>query len=308
MFLPSLVLSFIAALSIWLLGRRNPARDPRVTGGILVVMLLLPALNFLPKYAIELSSTGEGSAPAFSLIGIWIAGLLIFTLREIANVISMRRWRKESTSIELAQFEKAKAQLDFQGKVELRLHKNLASPVVSGLFRPAIYLPHDADQWPKETLHMALLHELGHLQRKDLWLATAARLTCVFHWFNPLVWWLQKTLLSQCEYACDAHLLNHGADRKTYAHALCDVAESSSTPPLAMAMAGHVPLRQRILQLTEQKRSGSVLLGSLMTLAASSAIAMSLIRFVPPMQEIPDLGYSLEEIELRLTANPFPLD
>ena len=152
---------------------------------------------------------------------------------------------------------------------------------------------------------MALLHELGHVQRRDLWMATLAHVVCVLHWFNPAVWWLRRIFLSQCEYACDAHLVEKGTDPKVYANALCDVAQSASAPPLSLAMAGHVPLRERIVFLSRGGRRGSVFLSGLILQTASSAIAMSMIRFVPKRGETP-LPAPMNEVELRFNADPFP--
>ena len=153
---------------------------------------------------------------------------------------------------------------------------------------------------------MALLHELGHIQRRDLWMASLAHLACLLHWFNPAVWWLRRTFLAQCEFACDAHLVQHGADPKTYAHALCDVAQSAAAPPLSLAMAGHVPLRERIICLSERQKRGSVLLSSLILLTASSAIAASLIRFVPQLNIAPLFPKkSLRKINFAFKPIPF---
>jgi len=101
-------------------------------------------------------------------------------------------------------------------------------------------------------------------------------------------------------------LVQHGADPKTYAHALCDVAQSASAPPLSLAMAGHVPLRERIICLSERQKRGSVLLSSLILITASSAIVASLVKFVPHINLAPPVPN--EEVKLRFEANPFPAD
>jgi beta-lactamase regulating signal transducer with metallopeptidase domain len=156
---------------------------------------------------------------------------------------------------------------------------------------------------------MALLHELTHLQRRDLWMAFLARLVCLLHWFNPAVWWLRRTFLAQCEFACDARLVEKGTDPRAYAHALCDLARSASGPTGSLAMAGHAPLRERILFLTRMPRRRSVVLPALLFLTASSAVALSLVRLAPTDNlEAPALPTpeALRESELRFTADPFP--
>ena len=229
-------------------------------------------------------------------------------MRGLIDVLSMQRWNRESRlANDLPAFRETLARLNISRRVDLRIHPRLTSPVVSGLIHPRIYLPESSTDWSPDTLKMALLHELGHVQRRDLWMATLAHFVCVLHWFNPAVWWLRRTFLSQCEYACDAHLVEKGTDPRVYANALCDVAQSASAPPLSLAMAGHVPLRERIIFLSKGGRRGSIILSGLILLSASSAIAISVVRFVPE-RVAPRPAAPIDETRLRFTAEPFPAD
>ena len=310
MLIPSLVFSLLAAFAMWVFVRRNPATDPRVTVAILTLLLILPLLNFLPKFTVSVAgeSTSASSANPWILPAIWTAGFLFFGLRGLIDVLSMQRWNRESRlANDLPAFQETLSQLGISRRVDLRIHPRLASPVVSGLIRPRIYLPESSTEWSPRTLHMALLHELGHVQRRDLWMATLAHIVCVLHWFNPAVWWLRRTFLSQCEYACDAHLLQKGANPRDYANALCDVAQSASAPPLSLAMAGHVPLRERIIFLSKGGRRGSIILSGLIFLTATSAIAMSVISLVPE-RPAAEPAAPMDEVELRFNADPFPAD
>jgi beta-lactamase regulating signal transducer with metallopeptidase domain len=141
-------------------------------------------------------------------------------------------------------------------------------------------------------------------------MALLAQVTCILHWFNPAVWWMRRTFLTQCEYACDAHLLKSGADPKAYALALYDVAQTASTPGLSLAMAGHAPLREGILFLSATRRRGSIILPAIVLITAGSAIAMRVVRFVPSMGGQPPEPPVpvMNETELRFTADPFPAD
>lgn len=311
MLIPSLVFSFLAAFAMWVFVRRNPATDPRVTVAILALLLVLPLLNFLPKVSVTVAE-GSSQIPTgnpWILPAIWTAGFLFFGLRGLIDVLSMQRWNRESRlANDLPAFQETLAQLEISRRVDLRIHPRLTSPVVSGLIRPRIYLPESSTDWSSDTLKMALLHELGHVQRRDLWMATLAHFVCVLHWFNPAVWWLRRTFLSQCEYACDAHLVQKGTDPRVYANALCDVAQSAAAPPLSLAMAGHVPLRERIIFLSKGGRRGSIMLSALILLTASSAIAMSVVRFVPERAAPRAPAPVDEETRLRFTADPFPAD
>ncbi|MEN8775190.1 MAG: M56 family metallopeptidase, partial [Akkermansiaceae bacterium] len=282
----------------------------RVTVTILALLLILPLLSFFPKYSITIAGEADSasSLSPWLLQFVWTVGFLFFGLRGLIDVLSMQRWNRESRlANDLPEFQETLSELGISRRVDLRIHPRLTSPVVSGLIRPRIYLPESSTNWSPQTLKMALLHELGHVQRRDLWMATLAHIVCVLHWFNPAVWWLRRTFLSQCEYACDAHLVEKGTDPRIYANALCDVAQSASAPPLSLAMAGHVPLRERIIFLSRGGKRGSVILSGLIFLTASSAIAMSLVRFVPERATAP-LPAPMNEVQLRFNADPFPGD
>ena len=310
MLLPSLVFSLIAACALWITLRKNPAGNPRASGLVLTLLLILPILGFVPKYSVTVSDSVSQDPPSLLIPYLWLAGFALFSLKGLRDLLAIQKWRRQSLPApDLTLFHETLEQLKVRQKVSLQLHPRLNSPVVAGILRPTVYLPKSSSQWSPETLRMAVLHELGHIQRRDLWMASLAHLACLLHWFNPAVWWLRRTFLAQCEFACDAHLVQHGANPQTYAHALCDVAQSAAAPPLSLAMAGHVPLRERIICLSERQKRSSVFLSSLILLTAASATAASLVRFVPRLDIAPSLPKeAIEENQLRFQANPFPED
>ena len=310
MLMPSLVFSLLAAAAMWLFVRRNPATNPRLTATALVVLLILPLLAFVPKITIALGAGAESKAILGTTLlpALWLIGFLVGAGRGLADLSALHDWKKRSCSANgHPVFESLQAELPIPDQVSLHLHPDLASPVVCGLRRPQIHLPLSSVTWSPATLRMAVLHELGHIQRGDLPLAALARLACLFHWFNPAVWWLRRTFLAQCEYACDAFLIEKGTDPRAYAHALCDVAVAGEHPPLSLAMAGHVPLRERILVLSREVRSESTFPAVLLFLTATSAIAMSVVRLVPANSHTSPAEPAMERY-LRFTADPFPAD
>ncbi|MDB4538232.1 M56 family metallopeptidase, partial [Akkermansiaceae bacterium] len=212
MLLPSLVFSLIAAGVLWFALRKNPAGSTSAPGLILALLLILPLLGFAPKFSVEVTETTSPSKASLLIPYLWLAGFILFSLKGLRDLLAIQKWRRESTpTTDLALFQETLDQLKVRQKVSLHLQPQLNSPVVAGILRPTIYLPNSSANWSPETLRMALLHELGHIQRRDLWKASLAYLACLLHWFNPAVWWLRRTFLAQCEFACDAHLVQHGA-------------------------------------------------------------------------------------------------
>ncbi|MDA0768292.1 MAG: M56 family metallopeptidase [Verrucomicrobia bacterium] len=312
----SLLLSLLAVLIGWLATRRDPAGSPLLTLGSLLLLLSLPLLMLLPKVTVEVSAapdqTAALSGTALPIFGVlWIVGFLFAAFRMTRDYCALRRWFSASSECEdptlHALLKDCRSQLGLDRNIPIHLCPGQGSPCIAGLLHPVLYLPETSRFWSGQTLRMVLLHELGHLARRDLWTALAARLTCLVHWFNPLVWWLRRHLLAQCEYACDARVIAAGADPKDYVNALCDVAESGREPQTALAMAGSAPLRRRVERLIARPtHRHRLLVGSTLLLTATTSLALSVLRFspAPPI----DPPYTPEEINLRLTADPFPAD
>lgn len=347
----SLLISFVASLWLWLLGLRNPRGWPWLTGFCLVLLLLLPLLTCLPKWHFELVSFGLGGENVAALmtgvaagdsghhpvhgwavlqlvrgaLWFWLAGVALMLVRMVMGRVSLRRWVNQSSALVEARWQSCLAEgcdlLQLGCRPDLRSKKGLRSPVVSGIFRPVILMPEDADRWKEETCKMAILHELGHLKRRDLWLRFAAEVTCALHWYNPLVWWMKSRLLTQCEYACDARVVAAGVSRKRYLAALCDVLEWASgerQPAGVVAMSGHAPLSARATCLFNSSK-GSRAKGQLGLAFFAAACTCGLtfgLSVVRPavVGEMKVLGaeeqqageYSAAELELRHRADPFP--
>lgn len=219
--LTSLLIAALGLLAVQLAGRRTPL----LTAITLATLLTLPLFAFLPKINVQMP-TGTSiaiKASASAYVTIYLIGFSIFGGKFLLDLISFARWRKASRASENSPLldevlSSSRLQLGMKRVVQARIHPNLESPVAGGLFKPTVYLPEAALNWPRETLEAVILHELGHHVRHDLWASMAARLACLVHWFNPLAWILRARLLTQCEFACDARVLATGIDAKSYAH------------------------------------------------------------------------------------------
>ncbi|MEP7345507.1 MAG: M56 family metallopeptidase, partial [Gemmatimonadaceae bacterium] len=89
--------------------------------------------------------------------------------------------------------------------------RDVSMPFASGLVRPVIVLPHDAEGWSDDRRTSVLLHELAHIKRRDLIGHTLGRVACALYWFHPLVWTAAKRLRVESERACDDIALACGA-------------------------------------------------------------------------------------------------
>ena len=327
--LSSAALSLLAVLAVWLTGRRDPAQSPLLTLGSLLTLLALPFLALLPKLTVELpalterAQSGTVSTTISWFFLIWTGGFLIFTLRLAADFVALKRWRARSVEagnpLMAHTLENCRLQLGVRHGIRVRLHPQCMSPFIAGLFRPVVYLPSGSVHWSEDTLRMVLLHELGHVSRRDLWTNLAAQCACLLYWFNPLVWWLRSRLMAQCEFACDAKVIALGADPDRYATALCDIAEAGTLPQAALAMAGRAPLRARVERVICRRRAKhSLLVGAALLFTVSASLGLSVVRISPAEMalaaasgqsaEDPASFYTPKELALRSNANPFPAD
>lgn len=143
-------------------------------------------------------------------------------------------------------FAICRAELHVRGKVRLRMHPRVRSPVLLGLFRPAILVPPD---WPRLSVDMqraVLLHELAHVRRRDHWLAPLLETIRVVFFFHPLVRWLLGRLEYECELLCDEVVVGRGVDRRDYARMLLEFARQSGRFGLPrLSGSSYLPIGRR---------------------------------------------------------------
>lgn len=91
--------------------------------------------------------------------------------------------------------------------------KEIASPMVVGVFKPLLILP-DRSFTVKE-LHLILKHELVHIKRHDLLIKAFMVLCEAVHWFNPFVRFFIRAAEQECELYCDETVMkNESAEFK----------------------------------------------------------------------------------------------
>lgn len=114
-------------------------------------------------------------------------------------------------------------------RLAVRSADMLQSPMITGIFRPTLYIP-ESDLTTNEQ-SLILEHELVHYRRGDIlfkWLIMAVK--CI-HWFNPIVYVLARYIERECEASCDfkATRSMSDADKKRYMHTLVDMIERETT-------------------------------------------------------------------------------
>jgi len=138
----------------------------------------------------------------------------------------------------------------------------IASPLVSGIVHPRIYLPASMDFRQTVQLRHILVHESMHIKRKDNGLKAIMLLVLCLHWYNPLVWLMAKCLASDLEGACDAAVLKQtGAEeRKSYAASLLAMAITGNRSTLLYSAFSKTEVERRMKNILTYRKATAFML------------------------------------------------
>ncbi|MCB1131095.1 MAG: M56 family metallopeptidase [Verrucomicrobiae bacterium] len=289
-----LLLPLVAAVVVFLAGRKDAARDPRMTIFLLALLITYPlGAALAPKLVVlpEGGASGDTiAASVFSVaIAVWAAGCAIFLLRLAIASMLLRRIVARATEVRRI------------GRVSIRESADVDGPVAAGILRPAVLLPVSWRSWGDAERNVVLSHELAHHRRRDPLLRLIAEIARTIYWFHPPVHWMAARFAAQSEFACDELVVRSGIEPKHYATILCDFAETRLRSRLAFAMADGRPLESRVRRILRPATPSGT--ASLVLLAVLAGLGAGLFAISGSQREIP---VPADEIELRLSADPFP--
>ncbi len=137
---------------------------------------------------------------------LWLAGVAAMAVWTLVSHLRflryLRRWGRpvrDPDAIRL--YDQMGDQLKLERRPLLWTCTGLRAPMLAGLLRPRILLPEEAPEG--DALRYALIHELTHFRRRDIWLKALALLANIVHWFNPLMWYMVRLVERDTELACD---------------------------------------------------------------------------------------------------------
>lgn len=296
------------------LGRRLPARWRHALWLPVVLVLLAPALptsrfsvqnrfpaepglNFMEPMQDEVppattvttamaQPTSRRPGGRDLLLAGWLLGAgAVLVSGGLGYRRSLRRIRRGGvpTSAEVRQSVAGGAHLlGLHRNPEILMSSAVQSPAVAGLFRPLLLLPASFPHgFLEREARMVLLHELTHIQRRDLPLNWLLCVLQALHWFNPLLWLAFARMRADRETACDAQVLGLGTEdyRADYGHALLKLQSTVSSSGLSLAFVGifeRAGMRSRIRAIAMHRRShpawamGAVLMIAVLTIVGAT--------------------------------------
>ncbi|MGB3840545.1 MAG: M56 family metallopeptidase, partial [Rhodanobacter sp.] len=168
-----------------------------------------PHENRAPTPASPAAPRWLAHAP-LALALLWLAGLLAQLPAIVRQGWQARRLLRESTPVANASLQAQCATqahaLGLRRAPALRASAAIASPQVLGWRRPTILLP-TGQALSEGDASLALIHELAHVRRGDLWLGWIPAMAQRLFFFHPLVAWAMREYALAREAACDAQVL-----------------------------------------------------------------------------------------------------
>lgn len=245
----SLVIAMVLALSS-LLNRRYAAKWKYFIWLALALRLAVPFTLELPKQEIVLDVPARMTAPiAFTVVNkaplplqpqlpqtpkiapldivawVWLAGAVVFLTMHLLAYFRYRRQvlkngvpqRNEAF---LSQLHSLCRDLKLRGNIPVMVYEKAVSPMVLGFFQPILVFP--AGEYAGEDLFFVLKHELIHLKRRDVFGKFLLVLANAIHWFNPLVYLMQREAVVDMELSCDERVVQGTpfAGRRAYTETL----------------------------------------------------------------------------------------
>jgi beta-lactamase regulating signal transducer with metallopeptidase domain len=141
------------------------------------------------------------------LMGVWLSGVIVFGFWA---ALRFRRLRRDFRAVAAPDsygelLRSLAARMRLRHAPGLAFSPRVSSPAVFGILRPVIVLPQAfRDRAPDESVRHALLHELAHVRRGDLYLHAIFMILQILYWFHPLLWWVRRRMQHVRELCCDA--------------------------------------------------------------------------------------------------------
>lgn len=156
---------------------------------------------------------------------LWLTGCLLFLSVHIFSYLHFKaRITKKGMVVNeryiLQQVCESSRKLRIKPNIRILRYEDAESPMVIGFLKPMLVLPNC--DYSEEELFFVLKHELIHIKRHDIYLKLLFVIANALHWFNPLIYVMQKEAVVDMELSCDEEVIRQTAYavRKAYTETL----------------------------------------------------------------------------------------
>lgn len=189
---------------------------------------------------------------------IWLTGFVLLASFRIFkyrfSLWSLHRWSSPVQNPDIIQLYRGICKRErIASPPKLMENRNLSTPVLAGLFHPALYLTEAP--YTRQELAFILRHELTHYKRHDLWFKLLLLAVSTIYWFNPALYLMRSEAEKDIENLCDGRVLqaSPAQSRLHYSQLLLKTAALQNHIPYLSASLNDSKLifRERIHYLTE---------------------------------------------------------
>ena len=195
-------------------------------------------------------------------------------------------------------------------RIYVRIWENVASPFITGVFRPMLILP--KTELSEEQLHNILRHEMTHFKRHDILYKWFAEFVKCVHWFNPISWYVSKQIAAECEISCDMSVTKNmsGSEEMSYVSTILSLIPTGKSKqlPLTTQMASNKKFLKRRFIMIKNKKTTSRFMSVLSAVIA--VIMLSTTVFASGvLSDLTTDDYTIEILnngeKIELTNKPF---
>lgn len=202
---------------------------------------------------------------------------------------------------------RAAADLRLRENVELRLARDSVMPMTWGTRRPKILLPAEARDWTSARRRLVLLHELGHVRRRDSLTQIIAAIVRALWWFQPGAWFAVQQLRLEQELAADDLALGAGAAPNRYARNLLDLACAFCLPAPAMARRSQLERRLTAIVRPTSRRVPGLAFGPIAVSLVLAATWLSATAIPVANATVAGPAFTTVDGESRSGTLPIPV-
>lgn len=234
------------------------------------------SLDYMP-FAKKRNSGMPGERIVYALGFLWLFGaMVIFFVKMVRYHRLIKETRASCRPVTdgnvIVTANVVSQRLHLRKNAALYESPQVSGPVTMGLLKSFVVLP--VEERKAGDTALILHHELLHVKRKDLWYKWLWQLILCIHWFNPVLYKIQKILSEDCELSCDEQVLKHLSDKgkRAYGNILLDTAQKNldfeETVFLTTLLEEKKALKERLKGIIEyKKQSGFKAFASLCAIA-----------------------------------------
>ena len=250
LFMPTVTVPFLRRPAPEIFESLSPTSEPVFYN---IPSETLPTLTVDPSTFAETSSHMSIPSIWAVIAVIWLSvAILWFGFQLVRQRAFMAHMRTNSVPVSDQLSSSIKSAGEMTGLRRLptiRLSRAVSGPMVTGLTRPLILLPQDFEsRFNRQQQIFALVHEMSHIKRGDLWVALIVLGFRALFWPNPLVHYAAHKMRIDQEAACDAAVVARtgGGDAthsyaQTLVHAARTSTQSAQQSPLGLALYEPIP-------------------------------------------------------------------